>query len=138
MKIYIATRYSRAAEAERLASALRRLGHHGVQVTSTWHISPPPGETYEGLKLAGDEGRLRTLAELDLSDLASADTLIALTGGDGGGSRHAEYGAALILGHHCYVVGEPEHTFHHLNDGVFPTADALLVHLIAQFGAAHG
>jgi nucleoside 2-deoxyribosyltransferase len=81
-KFYLATKRTRAAQAEKLLEALRS---HGWERTFTWN----------GEDNAGAEG-YPEVASAELAGVREADVLIGLL--PGGYGTHVEIGAALALG----------------------------------------
>lgn len=112
MKIYLASRYSRAPELRKYRTQLAELGH---QVTSRWldggHEIKPGGS-----EQAADHERQRFAVE-DFSDMLDADCVISFTEEprktNTRGGRHVEFGGALATGKRCIVVGWRENVFHH-------------------------
>jgi hypothetical protein len=112
MIIYLAAAYERADEMRGVRDALEASGH---LVTSRWinhHDGEVPAAIGSDALNASPEAHYR-YALTDLEDLREADTMISFTGG-GRGGRHAEFGAALILGKRLILVGQREHVFHTL------------------------
>ncbi len=104
MRIYVAARWSRRVEAQRLAEILNGEGH---TVTSSWHIV---GHS--------DSWPKRDKALMDVSELDAADGLVLLAEPEGasnvGGNRYFECGYACARRMYLYVVGERELVFFHL------------------------
>lgn len=109
--IYLAARYSRAAELRQCRADLHNLGH---SVTSRW-IDGGHELTKEGRSQAAHGERSR-FAEEDYSDLLAADWVISFTEEPRTtktrGGRHVEFGAALALNKRVIVVGWRENVFH--------------------------
>lgn len=113
MKIYLASRYSRAPELREIRRQLEMMGH---EVTSRWlnggHEIKPGGSDQ-----AADEERERFAIE-DWADMEGADCVISFTEEprqtNTRGGRHVEFGGAVALGKRCIVIGWQENVFHHL------------------------
>ena len=115
MKIYIAARFSRRPEANRLAIALKGAGH---EITSRWvcphsdHV-PPTGLS----KQAADAERERFAVE-DYADVKACDCFVSLMEptprNNSRGGRHVEFGIAMALGKRLIIIGMRETVFHHL------------------------
>ncbi len=103
MKIYIAARYGRREEMEKIATEITEAGH---EVTSRWVFGGEEGLDNEQIAL------------LDVEDVVRADAILTFTEPYGssnvGGGRHWELGFGFGLGHLCIVVGPLEIVFHHL------------------------
>lgn len=104
MRIYVAARWGRRAEALRLAEILIEAGH---EITSTW------------LRPGVAEGRSkRDNALMDLAELGAAECLVLLAEPVGasnvGGNRYFECGAAVAMALRVIVVGDRELVFFHL------------------------
>lgn len=116
MKFYIAARFSRRAEAAKLAASLTELGH---TCTATW-ITDDSHVTG-----SDDECALH-----DFRDVAMCDKLIALAEeprGTSRGGRHVEMGMALGMYKAVVVIGPRETVFHYLpNVKHFPTVAAFM------------
>lgn len=114
MKIYLASRYSRADEMQGVRDVLTTMGH---EITSRWidhHGGKYPG-SFTPQQLNDDPAYCSGIAGADWEDLAAADTVISFTCGSGGkGGRHVEFGMAVALGKRLAVVGPREHVFHTL------------------------
>jgi hypothetical protein len=112
MKIYLASRYSRFQEMQRVRADLEQRGH---QVTSRW-INGGHQIDDNGLSLQAKEKERIRFALEDLEDLYEADTLIAFTepprSTNSRGGRHVEYGIAIGLNYNIIVVGPRENVFH--------------------------
>lgn len=114
MKFYIAARFSRRPECNRLAHELQALGH---TITSRWvkpdsdHVKPT------GLsQQAADAERTRFALE-DLLDVQACDAVVSLMEtprNNSRGGRHVEFGVGLGLGKALYIIGPRETVFHHL------------------------
>lgn len=115
-RIYIAARFSRRPEANRLAHVLQAAGHH---ITSRWvrpdcdHVLPT------GLSARAADAERERFALEDLQDLNDSNWVISLQeeprSNDRGG-RHVELGYAIALGMRITIVGPRETVFHHLPD----------------------
>jgi hypothetical protein len=114
MLIYLASRYSRAAEMQGVRDVLTALGH---AVTSRWidhHGGKYPG-SFTPEQLNDDPEYCSRIAMDDWEDLVDAETVISFTCGSGGkGGRHVEFGIAAAYGKRLIVVGPREHVFHTL------------------------
>ena len=110
MKIYLASRFSRADEMNLYAYALQRAGH---EIVSRWHADPDHRREWKGPDNAPAELNAR-LAREDWEDLSSADAVVSFTGGGGRGGRHVEFGMAITLGKRIIIVGPRENVFHWL------------------------
>lgn len=105
MKIYIAARYSRREEMEKVANYLKS---KGLEITARWVYG-------------GEEGLTRTdIANLDFDDVKAADVILAFTEPYGslnvGGGRHWEVGAGYALGKTVTLIGPREIVFHHFEN----------------------
>jgi hypothetical protein len=115
VKIYLAARYSRNDEMRGVRDVLTALGH---EVTSAW-IDQHNGELEKSFTpdvLTAEPDMCAHYAQIDVDDLAAADTVISFTSADGGGKggRHIEFGLALGLGKRLIIVGPRENVFHTL------------------------
>lgn len=103
MKLYLAARYLRRPEMERVAGLLKTAG---FEITSSWVYGAEDG-------LSNGE-----IAHQDLADLEEADAILAFTEPKGslnsGGGRHVEFGIAIALGKYLYFVGPRETVFHNI------------------------
>jgi hypothetical protein len=113
--IYLAARYSRAAEMQGVRDVMQALGY---EVTARWidhHGGKYPG-SFTPAQLNDDPVYCADIAECDLEDLRRAETVISFTCADNGGKggRHVEYGAALALNKKLVIVGPRENVFHAL------------------------
>lgn len=115
MNIYIAARFSRRPEANRLAHILNGMGHN---ITSRWvqpdcdHVMPT------GLSEQAEDSERRRFAIEDLEDINACDCVISLMEeprSNGRGGRHIEFGYALALGKRMVIIGPRETVFHHLD-----------------------
>lgn len=114
-RIYLAARYSRNAEMRGVRDVLQGLGY---EVTSRW-IDQHGGNVLESIvaeQLNADPEAASHYAQVDVDDLARADTVVSFTseGGGGKGGRHVEFGLALGLCKRIVIVGPREHVFHTL------------------------
>lgn len=119
MKFYLAARYSRFQEMQTYRDHLLISGH---EVTSRW-IEGNHQIDDAGLSLqAKEEERVRFALE-DLSDLISADCIIAFTeeprSSNSRGGRHVEFGIAVASQKKLIVVGFRENVFYCLPDVEF-------------------
>lgn len=135
MKIYIAARYGRKAEAKQLAEKLIAVGH---EITSTWLDQKEDEMLYnEGPKSAG------VFARKDLNEIDDGDVLIYLAEVEGNlwgrGGRHVEFGYALGTGKLVIVLGPMENIFHYLPEVVhFNTEEELLERVKSTDGSYFG
>lgn len=116
MKAYLAAAYERRDEMKGVAHVLQTFGH---TITSTWvtsHADGPPMSFEQTLvEYRDNTERCGAFGDRDLTDIESADTLIAFTDGEKArGGRHVEFGYALALEKNLYVVGPREVIFHTL------------------------
>jgi nucleoside 2-deoxyribosyltransferase len=122
--VYVAADFSRAGEAEFLASRLREAG---TNVVSSWHSAGEAFEVAAAGKVGGPPAdAARNAAVRNIRELESADTVLVMTTGQRArGGRHFETGYAHALKKRILLVGVVEHAFHHL-DGidVVETVDA--------------
>ncbi len=124
MKIYLAARYSRAAEMREVRQRIENAGH---TVTSTWidqTIGEIPRDTLNTEPMAHAQ-----YAQRDFADLIDAEAVISFTSMDGGGrgGRHIEFGMALALNKRLIIVGPRENVFHTLSGvEVYHDIDAML------------
>jgi hypothetical protein len=96
------------------AEALRSAGH---EITSRWIDG-----SHESAD--GDKSRWAEFAEADLDDLMASDTVVAFSEQEcfPRGSRHVEFGAALMARKRLVVIGRVENVFMALPGVlVFPT-----------------
>ena len=107
-KVYLAARYSRAAEMRELRDVLEGYGH---EVASRWIDDP---DAYDAARLDSDPDGCGDFAARALADICAADTLISFTGDGGKGGRHVEFGLAIRLGLRLVIAGPREHVFHAL------------------------
>lgn len=118
MKIYLASRYSRAPQLRECRADLESLGH---VVTSRWIEGGHELDRNGSLEAQASE-RTRFATE-DWSDMAAADCVISFTEEprktNTRGGRHVEFGGALALGKRCIVVGWRENVFHCLSNVEF-------------------
>lgn len=128
-KIYLASRYSRFPEMQKVREDL---AERGYIVTSRW-INGGHELTKEGSTEAHEAERVR-YAQEDFADLLDADCVISFTEvpreTKTRGGRHVEHGMALALGKRTIVIGWRENVFHCLPQCEFfadwPTALAAL------------
>lgn len=109
---YLAARYSRREE---LCGYRADLAERGVKVPARW-LNGDHQIDNQGLSVeAGRAARTRFATE-DLSDVLSADLLIAFTepprSSNSRGGRHVEFGVAIGRGIPVIVVGPRENVFH--------------------------
>lgn len=100
MNVYLAAKYSRREEMEKLAADLPSVG---MECVARWVYG-------------GEEGLTRPeIATLDLNDVTRADVCIVFTHPRGepqpGGGRFVEFGYAMALGNRCIVIGPIENVF---------------------------
>lgn len=111
VKVYLAARYSRAAQ---LREARADLLAEGYEVTSRW-IDGGHELTKEGSTEAHQSERTRFAVE-DMSDCMAADWVISFTEEPRKtttrGGRHVEFGMALAAGKRVTVIGYRENVFH--------------------------
>lgn len=111
MKIYLASRYSRASQLREYRSELESFGH---AVTSRWIDGGHELDRSGSLEAQASE-RTRFATE-DWTDMTAADCVISFTEEprktNTRGGRHVEFGGALALGKRCIVVGWRENVFH--------------------------
>jgi hypothetical protein len=112
VKIYLASRYSRAHQMRFVRGDLQDAGH---TVTSRW-INGDHQITDAGLSdEAKAEERMR-FAQEDWEDLCAAECVISFTEEPRKtttrGGRHVEFGGALMAGKRVIVVGWRENVFH--------------------------
>lgn len=115
MRIYLAARYSRAAEMREYREVLKELGH---TVTSRW-IDEPHGNDSEKIRGTQSQGEIAAIE--DMEDLSKSDMVLSFAGNGQStkakpskGGRHVEFGAGLVLNKLSVLIGEPEHAFHWL------------------------
>lgn len=103
-KVYLAGRYKMKPHLAAIGDLLKQDGH---EITSSWIYGSEEGLTK------------KQIAQLDYDDLMAADYCISATEPHGSynvaGARHVEFGLAYEAGLNCWIVGEPEVIFHHLN-----------------------
>ncbi len=124
MKIYLAARYSRAAE---MRKARQRIENADHTVTSTWidqKSEEIPLDTLNANPTAHAQYALR-----DLYDLLDSEAVISFTSirGGGRGGRHIEFGIALHSNKRLIIIGPRENVFHTLLAvDVYPDLDNAL------------
>lgn len=136
MKIYLASRYSRAAQ---MRTVRDRLTSFGYVVTSRW-IEGGHELTKEGSTQANHSERARFAAE-DWADMMASDCVISFTEEPRKtttrGGRHVEFGGALAAGKRCIVIGWRENVFHCLQSvEFFDDWDSCVASLLAESEAA--
>lgn len=118
MNIYLAGRYVRGPELDRIAARLRSLGH---EVTSRW-LDRATGRRAEV--------PMADAAQEDERDLSRSDLAVFLMetpdSGYQSGGRHVEFGLARAWGKTAAIVGAPENVFHYLADYVAEDWDDLI------------
>lgn len=112
--VYFAARYSRNLEMRRYRDQLR---DRGIEVSSRW-IDQHGGDllvSFPPEMLNTDPAHCAKFAEIDLTDIANADTMITFTemNGGGKGGRHVEFGRGLEL-KQMVLIGRRENVFHTL------------------------
>lgn len=116
--IYLAARYSRFPEMQKVREDLNEIGH---SVTSRW-INGGHELTKEGSSEASAVARTKYAME-DMSDLRSANYVISFTEEPRTtktrGGRHVEFGLAIALNLRIIVVGFRENVFHTLHQVEF-------------------
>lgn len=109
MNIYLAAAYPRRAEMLMKAATLEALGH---DVTSQWMHQDFGDGSVRATKERG------AFAKMDLTDIDESDVVLVFTDKPSStGGYHVEFGAALMMGKRCVVVGPRQNIFHCL-DGV--------------------
>lgn len=112
MKIYLAARYSRAAELRGYRDFFQA---RGITVTSRWLDG---GHTLDdrGLSIEAEASERTRFALEDWSDLMAANVVISFTeqprSSNSRGGRHVEFGGALAAKKKCIVIGPRENVFH--------------------------
>ena len=113
--IYIAARFSRRHEANRLARWLMKRGH---TITSRW-VKPETDHVLEtGLSAQAADVERRRFAMEDCVDVRACDWMISLMEeprSNTRGGRHIEFGIALGLDKRLTIIGPRETVFHHLD-----------------------
>jgi len=111
MRFYLAARYSRLSEMQKVRLQLQELGHC---VTSRW-VNGDHQALDNGVTLAASDIAARRFAEEDLEDIHGADAIVAFTerprSQHSRGGRHVELGYALALDKHILVIGPRENVF---------------------------
>ena len=111
MKIYLASRYSRAPQLRQVRDELETMGH---TITSRW-IDGGHELTKDGSTQAAHLERSRFATE-DWEDMMAADWVISFTEEprktNTRGGRHVEFGGAIAFNKRCMVVGWRENVFH--------------------------
>ena len=103
-RVYLSSDFSRRSEMRAVADALRR---HGHLVTSSWQDQSGGDDL--------DAPGAGLLAGHDLAEVRQCEVFVAYTTGQKArGGRHAEMGAAAVLGKRLILVGPVEHHFHRL------------------------
>ena len=114
MKVYLASRFSRASE---LLGYKAELERHGVEVTSRWLLGGHEWAGTDDEQLPVDVGE--RFAREDLEDLIAADVVVCFTeaprSGPSRGGRHVEFGYALAMGKELFVCGPAENVFYCLD-----------------------
>jgi nucleoside 2-deoxyribosyltransferase len=130
MKIYIAARFSKRHEANKLANFLQDLGH---TITSRWvrpecdHVMPT------GLSEQAEDSERQRYAMEDIEDVNNCDWMISLMEeprNNSRGGRHIEFGYALALRKKLTIIGKRETVFHHLDEVIqFESIEQFLIHI---------
>lgn len=131
MKIYIAARFSRRPEANRLAQVLKS---YGYTITSRW-VKPDQTDLPEtGISEQATDSDRRRFAMEDYEDVKACDWCISLMEeprNNSRGGRHIEFGIALALGKKLTIIGPRETVFHHLDQvGHFDSIEEFLYRLV--------
>jgi len=112
MKIYLASRYSRHPEMQKVRDDLEGRGH---KITSRW-INGGHQVDDAGLSLQAKEKERVRFALEDLEDLYEADVVISFSeiprSTKSRGGRHVEHGVALGANIRTIVIGPRENVFH--------------------------
>jgi nucleoside 2-deoxyribosyltransferase len=110
VKAYIAARYGRRDEAREVASQLQSLRY---DITSSWLWQVEDEMLYD----EGPEAASR-FAQKDVEEIRGADAVVYLSEKEdnvwGRGGRHVEFGIAVALEKHIFVIGPMENLFHYL------------------------
>ena len=115
MKIYIAARFSKRHEANKLANILK---HHGHEITSRWVLPDSDHLVPTGMSAQAADSERRRFATEDCQDVEACDWCISLMEeprSNSRGGRHVEFGYALGLGKKMTIIGPRETVFHHLD-----------------------
>ena len=119
MKIYLASRYSRYKEMQKVRDELKKMG---FKITSRW-IEGNHQISNEGLSIEAEENERIRFADEDIKDLNKADIVICFTEKPrttrSRGGRHVEMGMAIAWEKKIYVVGYRENVFCCLSEIVF-------------------
>ena len=116
MKVYIAARFSRRAEAHRLAQFLKEYGH---TITSRWVLPDTDHVLPTGLSDQASDAERQRFALEDYDDVMAAQWCVSLMEeprNNSRGGRHVEFGMAVALGQFLTIIGPRETVFHHLPD----------------------
>lgn len=108
MIIYLAARYSRFKEMQKVRADLEAIGHI---VSSRWINGDHNLDEH-----CTSEEKLRLVHE-DIEDLCRADCVMSFTevprATNSRGGRHVEFGIGLVLDKRLIVIGPRENVFHH-------------------------
>lgn len=111
MKVYLASRFSRASE---LLGYKVDLERHGIHVTSRWLLGGHEWVGTDDSELPVEVGGRFALD--DIEDLIAADVVVCFTEAprtsSSRGGRHVEFGYALAMGKELIVVGHRENVFY--------------------------
>lgn len=112
MNIYLAARFSKQDEMRLVRQQLEERDGH--RVTARWLDEVPYPAPEDQIPIHV----MRQYAEYDLEDIENADAIVCFTEpartGPTRGGRHVEFGYALALCRHIYVVGPVENIFYSL------------------------
>jgi len=114
MKVYIAARFSRRSEANKLANMLMAKGY---EITSRWVLPECDHVMPTGLSSQAEDSERRRYAREGLEDIGACDWMISLTDeprNNGRGGKHVEFGYALGLGKSLTIIGPRETVSHTL------------------------
>jgi len=130
MNIYIAARFSKRPECNKLSAYLKTLGHN---ITSRWVLPESDHVKRTGLSKQAEDSARRRFAVEDIEDIENCGWMISFMEeprNDSRGGRHVEFGYALALGKKLTILGPRETVFHHLeNVEHFESVESFVLHL---------
>lgn len=116
MKIYMAARFSKRSEANRIGNLLKERGH---TIVSRWSLPESDHVKKTGLSEMAEASERRRFAIEDLEDIKKCDCIVSIMEeprSNGRGGRHVEFGYGLALDKIMIVIGPKETVFHNLED----------------------
>ena len=136
-RVYIAARFSRRPECNRLGHLLKA---RGCVITSRWTKPDCDHVLATGLSRQAEDSERQRFALEDVEDVRAANWTISFMEeprSNTRGGRHVEFGLALALGHRLTIIGQRETVFHHLPQvEQFDTVDQFIASLPDTFAQA--